>query len=91
MANNVYNFPQTKRAEPKPLKMMIGGLKPKPHSPRYFAGLVVLCALIGFVAVQAWPKLFTAVTEPVSVRLPFRCGSSTATPSAWAMVSRTFG
>jgi endonuclease YncB( thermonuclease family) len=65
MPDNVHKFRQTKWAEPKPIKM-IAGLKPKPRSSRYFAGLVV-CVLIGFVAVRAWPKLSTAVTEPVSV------------------------
>jgi endonuclease YncB( thermonuclease family) len=66
MPNNVHKFRQTKWAEPKPIKML-AGLNPMPHSSRYFAGLVVLCVLIGFVAVRAWPKLSTAVTEPVSV------------------------
>lgn len=46
---------------------MIAHAKRKPIGSRYFAGLVVLCLLIGFVAVQAWPRLSTAVTEPVSV------------------------
>ena len=55
MSNNVYDFPQTKRA----------GLKL--DSSRHFADLVVLCVVIGFVAVRAWPKLSTGVTEAVSV------------------------
>jgi endonuclease YncB( thermonuclease family) len=66
MPNNVYNFARTKRAEPKPLKR-IGGLMPKPYSPHYFAGLVLLSVLVGFVTVRVWPKLSAAVTEPVSV------------------------
>jgi len=66
MPNNVYNFRQSKLADPKRLTM-IADAKPKPNGSRYFAGLVILCALIGFVGVQAWPKLSTAVNEPVSV------------------------
>jgi endonuclease YncB( thermonuclease family) len=66
MPNNVYNFRQTKWADPRRLEM-IAHAKRKPIGSRYFAGLVVLCLLIGFVAVQAWPRLSTAVTEPVSV------------------------
>jgi len=65
MPNNVYNFRQSKLADPKRLTM-IADAKPKPNGSRYFAGLVILCALIGFVGVQAWPKLSTAVNEPVS-------------------------
>lgn len=53
-------------ADPKRPPMM-AGFKPRPHGPRYFVGLVILCALVGFVAVRAWPKLSTAVTEPASV------------------------
>jgi endonuclease YncB( thermonuclease family) len=61
------NFRQTKWADPKRLEM-IADAKAKPSGSCYFAGLVVLCALVGFVAVQAWPKLSTAVmTEPISV------------------------
>ena len=40
---------------------------PKPYSPHYFAGFVLLCVLVAFVTVRVWPKLSAAVTEPVSV------------------------
>ena len=43
-------------AEPKGLEM-IAGSKSKLRGSRYFSGLVVLCALMGFVAIQAWLKL----------------------------------
>ena len=75
MPDNVYNFPRKDdAAEPKPLKM-IGALKRKPSSPRYFAGLVVLCVLVGFVAVRAWPSYLPPWPNPFPFRLPFRCGS----------------
>jgi hypothetical protein len=66
MPNNVYNFPQTKLADPKRLEMIADG-KRKPNGSRYFAGLLILCVLIGFVGVRAWPKLSSFVTEPVAV------------------------
>jgi endonuclease YncB( thermonuclease family) len=69
MPDNLYKFRKTKWADPKRLKM-IADFKPKQHGSRYFSGFVVLCVLIGFVAVQAWPKLSTelksTVTESVS-------------------------
>jgi endonuclease YncB( thermonuclease family) len=69
MPGNLYKFRKTKWADPKRLKM-IADFKPKQRGSRYFSGFVVLCLLIGFVAVQAWPKLSTelksAVTESVS-------------------------
>ena len=65
MPNNVYNFRQMKLADLKRLEM-IADVKPRPHSSRYFAGLVILCVFVGFVAVQGLPNL-TAVTDPVSV------------------------
>jgi endonuclease YncB( thermonuclease family) len=46
---------------------MSADVKSKPNGRRYFAGLLVLCVLIGLVVVQARPKLSTVVTEPVSV------------------------
>jgi endonuclease YncB( thermonuclease family) len=69
MPDNVYKFRKTKWANPKRLKM-IADFKPKQRGSRYFSGFVVLCVLIGFVAVQAWSKLSTELkstaTEPVS-------------------------
>ena len=56
MSDNVYKYRRIKWAAPKRLKMT-AGFKPKPRGSRYFSGLILLCALIGFVAIQAWPKL----------------------------------
>jgi endonuclease YncB( thermonuclease family) len=36
----------------------------------YFSGFVVLCVLIGFVAVQAWPKLSTELKSTVTESVP---------------------
>jgi hypothetical protein len=65
MPDNVYKFRETKWADPKRLKM-IADFKPKQRGSRYFSGFVVLCALIGFVAVQAWPKLSTELKSTVT-------------------------
>jgi endonuclease YncB( thermonuclease family) len=56
MSDNVYKFRRTKWADPKPLDMT-AGFKPKPRGSRYFAGMVVVCALLSFVAVLAALKL----------------------------------
>lgn len=48
MADNVYKFREGRSRAPKP----IGHPKPNRAPGRYFSGLVVLCLLIGFVAVQ---------------------------------------
>jgi endonuclease YncB( thermonuclease family) len=53
MANNIYKFRQKKWADPKRFKLIANS---KPRGRRYLSGLIVLCVLIGFVAVQAWPK-----------------------------------
>jgi endonuclease YncB( thermonuclease family) len=53
MANNIYKFRQKKCADPKRFKLIANS---KPRGRRYLSGLIVLCVLIGFVAVQAWPK-----------------------------------
>lgn len=58
MRDNVYKFRRIKWADPKRFKM-IADFKPKRRGSRYTSGLVVLCALIGFVAFQAWPRLST--------------------------------
>jgi endonuclease YncB( thermonuclease family) len=55
MPNNIYKFRQTKWADPKRFK--IADSKPTRHISRYLSGLVVLCVLAGFVAVQAWPRI----------------------------------
>jgi endonuclease YncB( thermonuclease family) len=52
--------------DPKRL-VMNADVKSKPNGSRYFAGFLVLCVLIGFVAVRAWPNLSTVATEPASV------------------------
>lgn len=52
MPDNVYKFRRTKWADAKPLDVT-AGLKPKPRGSRYFAGIVAVCALLSFVAVQA--------------------------------------
>src|SRR5215207_397098 len=74
MPDNVYKFRETKRADPKRLEM-IADFKPKLRGSRYLSGLIVLCVLIGSVAVQAWPKLSTelkssltrSVSAPISI------------------------
>ncbi len=43
----------------------IADYKPKQRGSRYFSGFVVLCVLVGFVAVQAWPKLSTELKSSV--------------------------
>jgi endonuclease YncB( thermonuclease family) len=69
MADNIHRFRQTKWADPKRFKL-IANSKPRGRRSRYLSGLIVLCVLIGFVAVQAWPK-----RNPESAR-------SAATPTA---------
>ena len=49
-----------KWADPKRFKLM-AEFKSKRSNSGYFSGLVVLCLLAGFVAVQAWPRI---VSEP---------------------------
>jgi endonuclease YncB( thermonuclease family) len=56
MSDNVYKFRRTRWADPKPLDMT-AGFKPKPRGSRYFAGMVAVCAVLSFVAVQAALKL----------------------------------
>jgi endonuclease YncB( thermonuclease family) len=65
MPDNVYKFRRTKWADAKPLDVT-AGFKPKPRGSRYFAGMVVVCALLSFVAVQAALKLAPAAPVPVS-------------------------
>jgi len=71
MSDNVYEFRKTKRADPKRIEI-IADFKPKQRGSRYLSGLIVLCVLIGFVAVQAWPKLSTELTSGLtrSVTVP---------------------
>jgi endonuclease YncB( thermonuclease family) len=65
MRDNVYKFRKTKWANPKRLEM-IADLKPKQRGSRYTSGLIILCVLIGFVAVRAWPKLSTELKSTVT-------------------------
>jgi endonuclease YncB( thermonuclease family) len=65
MRDNVYKFRKTKWADPKRLEM-IADLKPKQRGSHYTSGLLILCVLIGFVAVQVWPKLSTALKLTVT-------------------------
>jgi endonuclease YncB( thermonuclease family) len=62
MANNVYRFRKVKWTDPERLKMIQRFERKRPRS-RYFSGLVVLGIVIGFVAVQAWPKWFDGLTS----------------------------
>src|SRR3982074_3562594 len=55
MADNIFKFRRTKWADPKRFKL-IADSKPRWPGSRYLSGLIVLFVLIGFVAVQAWPK-----------------------------------
>ena len=77
MPNNIYKFRRTKWADPKRFKL-IAAFKSKWSSSRYLSGLVVLCLLAGFVAVQAWsrivfePKLETARSIAASISISVR-------------------
>jgi endonuclease YncB( thermonuclease family) len=73
MRDNVYKFRKTKWAVPKRLEM-IADRKSKQRGSGYTSGLIILCVLVGFVAVQAWPKLSTvslpvtkSVSAPISI------------------------
>jgi endonuclease YncB( thermonuclease family) len=72
MDDNIHKFRQTKWADPKRFKLMTG-FKSKRSNSRYFSGLVVLGLVIGFVAVQAWPRLKFEQDKPapssISVRV----------------------
>ena len=72
MPDNIYKFRQTKWTDSKRLKL-IADFKPSQHGSRYFSGFIVLCVLIGFVAVQAWPKL--------SAELKFNKTTSVSAPA----------
>lgn len=69
MSDNGYKFRRIKRADPKRLKM-IADFKPKQRGSRYLSGLIFLGVLIGFVAVQAWPKLSTEFKSNLSKSVP---------------------
>jgi hypothetical protein len=49
-----------------PNRFKVADFKPKRHGSRYFSGLVLLCLLIGFVVVQAWPRLKPELAKPVA-------------------------
>src|SRR5437867_5420534 len=78
MPDNIYRFRRMKRADPKRFKL-IAASKSKWYRSSYFSGLVVLCVLIGFVAIQAWPRIYpelkletadsTSVRAAISVRV----------------------
>ena len=56
MPDDIYKFPRSKWAGPKRFKL-IADSKSSWRGSRYLSGFIVLGALIGFFAVQAWPKL----------------------------------
>ena len=64
MPDNIYKFRRNKWADPKRL---IAHSKPSWLGSRYLSGFIVLCALVGFVAVQAWPKLRPETAKPAAV------------------------
>ncbi|WP_156795485.1 thermonuclease family protein [Bradyrhizobium icense] len=66
MPDNIYKFRRTKRAKPTRFKVIADAI-PRRHGSRYFFGLIILCVLIGFVAVQAWPKLKPKTARPADV------------------------
>ena len=66
MPDNIYKFRQTKWADPKRFKL-IADSKPRWLGSRYLSGFIVLFVLIGFVAVQAWPKLKPETAKSASV------------------------
>ena len=66
MPDNIYKFRRNKWADPKRLKL-IAHSKPSWLGSRYLSGFIVLCALVGFVAVQAWPKLRPETAKPAAV------------------------
>jgi endonuclease YncB( thermonuclease family) len=68
MRDNVYKFRKIKWGEPERLEM-ISGLKPKQRRSHYSSGLIILCAFIGLVAFQAWPKLFAAFSPTPTERV----------------------
>lgn len=70
MPGNIYKFRRTKWADPNRFK--VADFKPKRHGSRYFSGLVVLCLLIGFVVVQAWPRLKPELAKPVAASFTVR-------------------
>jgi hypothetical protein len=62
-----------KRADPKRLKL-IADSKPSWRGSRYLSGFILLCVGIGFVGVQAWPRLEpeTARTAAIPTSLSVR-------------------
>ncbi|WP_145963571.1 thermonuclease family protein [Bradyrhizobium algeriense] len=68
MPDNIHRFRQTKWTVPKRFK--VADFKPKRHGSRYFSGFVVLCVLIGVVAVQAWPKLSSQLKPELAKSSP---------------------
>lgn len=66
MPDNIYKFRRTKWADPKRFKLIADG-KPSWHGSRYLSGFIVVFVLVGFVAVQAWPKLKPETAKSASV------------------------
>ncbi|MEH2611818.1 thermonuclease family protein [Bradyrhizobium sp. AZCC 1693] len=66
MPDNIYKFRRTKWADPKRFKL-IADSEPRWPGSRYLSGFIVLFVLIGFVAVQAWPKLKPETAKSASV------------------------
>ncbi|WOH48189.1 thermonuclease family protein [Bradyrhizobium sp. sBnM-33] len=68
MPDNVYKFRQAKWADLKRFKML-AYFKSKRSSSRYFSFscLVILCLLVSFVAVQAWPKVKPEISKSAGI------------------------
>jgi endonuclease YncB( thermonuclease family) len=66
MSDNIYKFRRTKWADPKRLQL-IAGSKPSWLGSRYLSGFIILGVLIGFVAVQAWPKLKPEISKSATI------------------------
>ena len=74
MPDNIYKFRRTKWAAPKRFNM-IADAKPPKRMWGCFAGLVAVCAFLGFFAVQKstpWPKLKSNLTVSISESIAVR-------------------
>ena len=69
MSDNIHGFRQTKWANPKRFKMIVD-FKSKRYGSGYFSGLVVLCVLTGFVAVQVWPRIASELKLETARSIP---------------------
>ena len=75
MPGKIYRFRQTKWADPKRFKP-IAAFKSKWHGSRYFSGLLVIGVLFGFVAVQAWPRIYPELKFETASSTSFRTAIS---------------